>query len=174
MSNLVDFLLPAGDGILPSSMRLGQPVAARIDEGIERVRVRISGGGSDPAVTDHPVRDGQLNLPGADVVGIRDISATSDDPALDGQVIGRTAVNLFSADESDVTPGDPMRLVDMGRVPAAGDGPSQDARAEWWWPIALVALGLLAIEWLLFHRPTRRTLARVVARRPQAIGGRAR
>jgi len=174
MSNLVDFLLPAGDGILPSSMRLGQPVAARVEGGIDRVRVNISGTGADPAVTDHPVRDGQLNLPGADVIGIRDISAVSDESALDGQMIGRTAVNLFSADESDVTPGDPMRLVDMGRVPAGGEGPSQAARAEWWWPLALVALALLAVEWLLFHRPTRRMLARVVARRPQPIGGRAR
>ena len=174
MSNLVDYLLPAGDGILPSSMRLGQPVSARIDEGIDRVRVNSSGTGPDAAMTEYPVRDGQLNLPGADVIGIRDISAASDDPTLDGRVIGRTAVNLFSADESDVTPGDPMRLVDMGRVPDGDDGPAQAARAEWWWPLVLVALALLAVEWLLFHRPTRRRLARIVTARPAPIIGRVR
>jgi hypothetical protein len=98
----------------------------------------------------------------------------SDDPALDGTRLGQTAVNLFSADESDIAPGDPMRIVDMGRVPDDGGGPSQSARSEWWWPLALAALALLAVEWLLFHRPTRRTLAKLMTRRPQPLGGRAR
>ena len=83
-------------------------------------------------------------------------------------------MNLFSADESDVAPGDPQRIVDMGRVPADDDGPGQPARAEWWWPLALAALALLAVEWILYHRPTRRTLARAFGRRPQPLGGRAR
>ena len=174
MSNLVEHLVPAGDGILPSSMRLGQPISARVDEAIERVRVTTSGGGTDPSAVEYPVRDGQLNLPGADVVGIRDIVALSDDQPLAGVRIGQTAVNLFSADESDIAPGDPMRLVDMGRVPDDGGEPAQSARSEWWWPLALAALVLLAVEWLLFHRPTRRSLGRLVARRPQPLGGRAR
>ena len=174
MSNLVEHLLPAGDGILPSSMPLGQPVSARIDGAVERVRVTTSGAGADSASLEYPVRDGQLNLPGADAVGIRDLVALSEDPALDGQLIGRTAVNLFSADESDIAPGDPMRLTDMGRVPDDGGGPGQAVRSEWWWPLALAALGLLAVEWLLFHRPTRRTLVKLLGRRPQPLGGRAR
>ena len=155
-------------------MRLGQPISARVDEAIERVRVTTSGGGTDPSAVEYPVRDGQLNLPGADVVGIRDIVALSDDQPLAGVRIGQTAVNLFSADESDIAPGDPMRLVDMGRVPDDGGEPAQSARSEWWWPLALAALVLLAVEWLLFHRPTRRSLGRLVARRPQPLGGRAR
>jgi Ca-activated chloride channel homolog len=174
MSNLVEHLVPADDGILPSSMRLGQPVTARVDEAIARVRVTTSGGEADRSAVEYPVRDGQLNLPGADAVGVRDIVALSDDPALDGSRIGQTAVNLFSADESDIAPGDPMRIVDMGRVPDDGGGPAQSARFEWWWPLALAALALLAVEWLLFHRPTRRSLAKLVARRPEPLGGRSR
>jgi Ca-activated chloride channel family protein len=174
MSNLVEHLVPAGDGILPSSMRLGQPVTARVDEAIQRVRVTTSGGPEDVASAEYPVRDGQLSLPGADVVGVRDIVAVSDDAGLDGTRIGQTAVNLFSADESDIAPGDPMRIVDMGRVPDDRGASAQPARSEWWWPLALAALVLLAVEWLLFHRPTRRSLARLVARRPQPLGGRAR
>ena len=174
MSNLVEHLVPAGDGILPSSMRLGQPITARVDAAIDRVRVTTSGGPGAASTADYPVRDGQLNLPGADVVGVRDVVAVSDDAALDGTRIGQTAVNLFSADESDIAPGDPTRIVDMGRVPDDGGGAAQPARSEWWWPLALVALVLLAIEWLLFHRPTRRSLARLLARRAQPLGGRAR
>ena len=173
MSNLVEYLLPPGDGVLPSSMRLGQAATAVIDERIERVSVTTDAPSAAPA-REVPVRDGRLTLSGADAVGIRTITAVSDDPELDGQLIARTAVNLFSADESDIAPGDPQRLVDMGRVPAANDGAAQPARAEWWWPLAFTALLLLALEWLLFHRPTRGRLVRAFRRRPQPLAGRSR
>jgi hypothetical protein len=121
-----------------------------------------------------PVIGGRLTLPGADRIGIREIRAVSDDTELDGTPLGRTAVNLFSADESDVTPGDPLGLADMGRPTAGAGASSQPTRAEWWWPLALVALALLTLEWLLFHRPTRQRLARALGRRPLPLGGRAR
>ena len=61
----------------------------------------------------------------------------------------------------------------MGRVTADRRPASQPSRAEWWWPLALAALALLAVEWLLFHRPTRRTLARAFgAGRSRSAGGR--
>lgn len=170
VSNLVEHLLPAGDGVIPSSMRLGQPVTGRVDPAIRQVRVTTT----DTRGVVYPVRDGQLSLPGADTVGFRDIFAVSGDPALDGMRIGQTAINLFSADESDIAPGDPMRIVDMGRVPDGGDGSSRPARSEWWSPLALAALALLAVEWLLFHRPTRRTVGRLLARRAQPLEGGAR
>ena len=173
MSNLVEYLLPPGDGVLPSSMRLGQVATAVIDERIERVTVTTDAPAASPA-REVPVRAGRLTLIGADAVGIRTITAVSDDPELNGQMIARTAVNLFSADESDIAPGDPQRLVDMGRVPAADDGAAQLARAEWWWPLAFAALVLLALEWLLFHRPTRARLVRAFQGRPQPLAGRFR
>ena len=170
VSNLVDALLPAGEGVLPSSMRLAEPLRVRVDPTIERLAVRDD----DGATTEVPVVGGEATLPGAEHVGIRELTVVSEDAALDGEVLGLTAVNLFSVDESDVTPGDPTRIEDMGRVPDDPGAETQPARAEWWWPLALAALALLAVEWLLFHRPTRRALARAVARRPQPLGGRAR
>jgi Ca-activated chloride channel homolog len=170
VSNLVDALLPAGEGVLPSSMRLAEPLRVRVDPAIERVAVRDD----DGAATEVAVLGGEVTLPGAERVGIRELTAISEDAELDGDVLGTTAVNLFSPDESDVTPGDPTRIVDMGRVPDDADRAAQPARAEWWWPLALAALVLLAAEWLLFHRPTRRALARAFGRRPQPLGGRAR
>ncbi len=174
MSNLVDHLLPVAEGVLPSSMPLGESVTASIDPAIERVSVVTTGADGAGAAVEVSVLGGQLTLAGADAVGVREVRAVSDDPSIGNQVIGRTAVNLFSADESDVAPGDPQRIVDMGRVTADGGGPGQPTRAEWWWPLALAALALLAIEWLLYHRPTRRTLLRAFGRRPQPLGGRAR
>jgi hypothetical protein len=170
VSNLVDALLPASEGLLPSSMRLAEPLRVRVDPAIERVAVRDD----DGTATEVAVIGGEATLPGAERVGIRELVAVSADASLDGTVLGTTAVNLFSPDESDVRPGDPTRIIDMGRVPDDPDEIGQPARAEWWWPLALVALGLLAVEWLLFHRPTRRALARALGRRPAPLAGRVR
>ena len=173
MSNMVEALLPAGEGILPSSTALGETLTFDVDPRIERVIVTT---GEDAGTTrrELPVVGGRLTLPGAETVGVREVTAISAVPELDGLSLGRTAVNLFSADESDVDPGDPQALVDMGRVTSSGETATQPTRAEWWWPLALAALALLAIEWLLFHRPTRRSIGRLFARRPMPLGGRAR
>ena len=174
MSNLVDYLLPASEGILPSSMPLGESFTASVEPGVERVSVVTTGANGAGSTVEIGVVGGRLTLPGAEAVGVREVRAVSGDPEIGGTVLGRTAVNLFSADESDVAPGDPQRIVEMGRVTADDGDPGQPTRAEWWWPLALAALALLAIEWLLFHRPTRRTMVRAFSRRPQPLGGRAR
>ena len=74
---------------------------------------------------------------------------------------------------AELTKKDAERLVEMGRVTASGDARPQPTRAEWWWPLALAGLILLALEWILFHRPTRRSLRRAFGRRPLPLGGRA-
>lgn len=167
MSNLVDYAVPAGEGILPSSMRLGESITVNIDPSIQRVQVT-----SGSEVDEVAVADGRLTLPGAEQVGLREVRAATGGATTDGPLLGSTAVNLFSADESDVAPGDATRISDMGRVPPEGTADGQSVRSEWWWPLALVALLLLAIEWVLFHRPTRRAVARAFGRRPQPLGGR--
>ncbi|HEY6609051.1 MAG TPA: BatA and WFA domain-containing protein [Candidatus Limnocylindria bacterium] len=178
MSNLVDYVLPAGDGILPSSMRLGESITVGVDPTIERVTVTTTGATDVPGTASEAIEatvvDGRLTIPGADHVGLREIRITSDEPDLDGTLLGTTAVNLFSADESDVAPGDATRIVEMGRVPDEDSTPAQSARSEWWWPLVLLALILLAAEWILFHRPTRRTMRRAFGRRPEPLGGRPR
>jgi len=132
-----------------------------VDPALERVRVTDAG--ADTADLDLRVIGGRVTLPGATGVGIR--SLRSLDANGPGAELGRTAINLFNADESDVAPGDPQRIAEMGRVTDGSAGEGRPARAEWWWPLAAAALALLAVEWLLFHRPTRRTLGRTLQRR---------
>jgi Ca-activated chloride channel homolog len=178
MSNLTEVLLPATEGILPSSMRLGESISVPVDPRIERVRVETAGTADLPGAADVGVEvsavGGRVTIPGAEQVGLREVSAISDAEELTGAALGQTAINLFSPDESDVAPGDPQRITEMGRVTSTDEPASQPTRAEWWWPLALAALALLAVEWILFHRPTRRSLSRAFRGRPQPLGGRAR
>jgi hypothetical protein len=131
---------------------LGAPIALALDPSVPSATV------SDGATSELvPLAGGRGTLPGAERVGIREVRDA------DGTLIGRVAANLFSPGESDVAPGDPERIVEMGRV-TSGERDDGTTRAEWWWPLALVVLALLVVEWLLFHRPTRRSLARVLRR----------
>jgi Ca-activated chloride channel homolog len=175
MSNMTDALLPAVEGILPSSMALGEAATIVVDPTLARVRVESIGApelpGSVATAIELAVVGGRLTIPGAESVGLREVR-TVDADGTEGELLGTTAVNLFSADESDVSPGDPQRIIEMGRVTSGDDPASQPTRAEWWWPLAFAALALLAVEWLIFHRPTRRSLARAFGRRPQPLGGR--
>jgi Ca-activated chloride channel family protein len=159
MSNLADFLLPPGDGVLPPSTSLGQPIQIALDPSLQSVSL-VDGG----TTTSISLVAGRGVIPGATSVGIRELR----DPS--GASLGRTAANLFDPAESKIAPGDPTRIVDMGRGlsgPAASTTPT---RSEWWWPLAAAALLLLTIEWVLFHRPTRRALWRMLGRASRGAG----
>jgi len=176
MSNLVDFLLPPSAGILPPSGGLGEPLAVEVDPAITRVRLvdsltdQVAGSAGQ---LELDVVGGHVTLPGPRLVGVRELRAVSDDPDLDGSLLGTTAANLFDPGESDVAPGDPLRISDLGRVGPATDGGDLTARNEWWWPLALAALALLLAEWILFHRPTRRAIGRLLRRSGDASRRRA-
>jgi len=161
ISNLVDALLPSTDGILPPSVELGEPIAVSIDPVIRRVAA-VTVATSDRVELD--VIGGRVNVPGPRVTGLVDLVVVDDGTGKAGASLGRTAANLFNPGESRVTPGDPTRIVDLGRVgPTPGSG-DLSARSEWWWPLALLGLALLLVEWMLFHRPTRRAVARLLRR----------
>ena len=153
-SNLVDFLLPPVDGVLPPSQPLGEAIPLALDPSITAVSLTDGAG-----TTRIPLIAGRGTLPAAETVGLRELRTE------DGTSLGRTAANLFDPGESAVAPGDPVRIEEMGR-PATGAAVEQPARVEWWWPLTVIALALLLVEWLLFHRPGRRALARVL-RRPR-------
>ena len=158
MSNLADALIPPSEGILPPSSALGEPIVVQVDPALESLSlVEVATG----AQTDVPVIGGTVTIPGARQVGIRELWASGE---AGEERLGRTAANLFDAGESRVAPGNPLRIADMGRVgpPVASD--SLATRAEWWFPLALAALLLLLVEWILFHRPTRRALVRLLRR----------
>ena len=168
MSNLVDAVVPLGDGVLPPSVRLGESLSLRVDPAIAGLRLVDTPAGGAATTSDVQLVGGQATLPGATTVGIRELWSSG----VEGARLGRTAVNLFSSDESDVAPGDPRRISEMGSADPGAAPPDNAARAEWFWPLALAALLLLAVEWVLFHRPTRRSVARALGRRPPPVAPR--
>ena len=149
VSNLVDFLLPSGGGVLPASSALGEPIALEVDPSISSVTV-VDG----EIESELPLAAGRGVVPGAVRVGVRELRSQ------DGALLGQVASNLFDPHESAVEPGDPARFTELGRVGGDGRAPREPARNEWWLPLALAALALLTAEWLIFHRPTRRLAAR--------------
>jgi Ca-activated chloride channel homolog len=172
MSNLVDALLPSVDGVLPPSVELGQPIALTVDPAIRRVAA-VNVASHDRVELD--VLGGRVTVPGPRSVGLVDLQVVDDGTGKAGGTLGETAANLFNPAESRVAPGDPTRITDLGRVGPTPGSKGLSARTEWWWPLALAGLVLLLVEWILFHRPTRRALARLLGRRaPSASVGRTR
>jgi hypothetical protein len=159
MSNLVDALLPSTDGILPPSIELGQPIDVRLDPAIQRVAAVTVATGER---VELEVIGGRVTVPAPRVVSLVDLLSIDDGTGHGGDSLGETAANLFNPGESRVRPGDPTRIVDLGRVAPAPGGDGLAARSEWWWPLALAGLLLLLVEWTIFHRPTRRSIARLL------------
>jgi hypothetical protein len=177
VSNLTDFLLPPTDGVLPPSVQLGEPLSVQLDPAIRRVLVTATSMEDQPSDSGDGIEldvvGGRVTIPGQRLVGVLGLHVVGEGGP-EGGVLGQSAANLFDPGESNVAPGDPLRIADMGRVgPAPGSG-DLSARNEWWWPLALATLLLLLVEWLLFHRPTRRALARLLRRGRPAPGSRPR
>jgi hypothetical protein len=69
---------------------------------------------------------------------------------IDDSTAGKFAVNLFSAQESEIKP---TLVSTAASVEGQGiSGSAQTSRQEWWRIFALLALALLTLEWLVFHR----------------------
>jgi hypothetical protein len=89
-------------------------------------------------------------------------SAASSTPPVDPSAPTRFAVALFDVDESTIAPGSaaaiealgvtqaPGASANPGGQPAAGAG--QVTRDELWFPIVLVVLVGLCVEWAVYHR----------------------
>jgi hypothetical protein len=60
------------------------------------------------------------------------------------------AVNLFSPQESRIAPNQSLNI---SGAPGAQTPANQNAKREWWRVLALIALGVLTAEWLVYHRP---------------------
>jgi hypothetical protein len=148
LSNLMSYLAP-GSGAEASQLLPGQPLALPVDASISEVRVTRPDGtvvsSRDGGVQ---LRDGQAIYADTDPLGVYTIEELRGDEV---QASHRYAVNLFAPKESAIAA--QRDLV----VPQTSGAQStitreRDGRQEFWRWLALAALVVLVIEWLVYQR----------------------
>ncbi|MBX6312145.1 MAG: BatA and WFA domain-containing protein [Isosphaeraceae bacterium] len=138
----------SGDIHLPD-----QPVVLRADSSADRVVVTAPDGSSQ-TVKRSP--QGTFLYNGAKTTGIYHVRWGEDGSQ-------SFAVNLFDARESDLAPrglvpeGVPPSQADrykikIGYTPVQGTRRTAPAQKDWWKPIALLALGVVLLEWYIYNR----------------------
>lgn len=151
LANLVGWLAEDQLNNLPVQVEPGNPVAINLPmpvsdppSGRRVVVTRPDGISVDQQVSAGSVVFADTHQTGIYTVKIEDEEAV------------KFAVNLSSARESDITPSSPAveSMVDQ-----ASAGSPLPYRNEWWRTIALLALALLMLEWLVFHRSSLAYLA---------------
>jgi hypothetical protein len=141
ISNLVEWLAPGRTGV-PGSLQPGAPLTLHLPPSAEAEQITIT---RPDGATDRPdVSAGQLIYTRTDQLGVYRINL-SDEQSYS------FAVNLFAPRESQISP---AQNLNIAGVPLTGAAAGQGAPREWWRALALIALGILTAEWLVYHRPT--------------------
>ncbi len=149
MRNLITYLLPDPTGGLPAEVSPGAPVGIEaLSSQVDKIVVE------DPTARElsYPVKAGQGRVAFAETAqpGVYYVSQYAG-----GQLIGQEAfaVNLFSRDESMITPnqspGLPTAQTAASTTSAAGQ---QGFKRELWPLVALLGFLLLIIEWVYAQR----------------------
>jgi hypothetical protein len=87
----------------------------------------------------------------------------------DGPAAQAFAVDLFDEGESNITPGNGAALEALGAPRLDPEGTASATRDELWFPLALIALGVLIAEWLVYERDGLVRLRRALAGRRDAL-----
>lgn len=148
LSNLMSFLAP-GSGAEAAQLPPGQPLALQVDEAITEVRV------TRPDGTTASSRDGGVQIQGGQAI-YADTDALGvyvAEELRDGELLARHryAVNLFAPNESQIAA---QRDLTIPQVSGAQSTVSRerDGRQEFWRWVALAALVVLLLEWLVYQR----------------------
>ncbi len=148
LSNLMSFLAP-GSGAEASQLTPGQPLVVAVDPGISEVRVVRPDGSlvssRSPAVA---IRDGQAIYADTEALGVYEVQTYRGDEQLTRQ---RYAVNLFAPSESRIAPQSDLRIAQVSGAQGTSVG-ERNGRQEFWRWIALAALIVLLLEWLVYQR----------------------
>lgn len=148
LANLVSWLAPAAGSGLPATVRPGEVVSFAPRAGVDSVLITDPSGRERRLV---PARGvvlfGNTDTPGPYTVrefaGAREIRR------------GVLTVNLLSADESAIAPQAPQLT---GANTGANASSTARSPREFWRPLLIAALVILAIEWWIYYRGGGRSL----------------
>jgi len=160
MSNLIGWLAPGSGGEVPLQVAPGAVVSLSLPPEVESVAVRRPDGSTARLEPE----DRRVTFADTAQLGVYQLTWGEDARA-------SLAVNLFSPAESDIQPAGSLPLVGAGE---GGEAAPQQARREWWRPLAWLALALLTVEWLVYQRASlTRLWGRVKSETSNVKGGHA-
>ncbi|MEO7909270.1 MAG: BatA and WFA domain-containing protein [Roseiflexaceae bacterium] len=143
LSNIVGYLAP-GSGAEAAQLAPDQPLALQVDPSITAVRVTRP----DGQVVPLEVKDGQAIYADTDTLGAYVVEQYLAEKLIARQ---RFAVNLFSKEESTITPQSELKIQQTSGLQQATAG-ERVGRQEFWRWLAAIALVVLVIEWLVYQR----------------------
>ncbi|MEP7189653.1 MAG: VWA domain-containing protein, partial [Roseiflexaceae bacterium] len=143
LSNIVGYLAP-GSGAEAAQLAPSQPLALQVDPSITAVRLTRP----DGEVVPLEVKEGQAIYADTDALGAYVVEQFLGDKLIARQ---RFAVNLFSTEESTITPQPELKIQQTSGLQQATAG-ERVGRQEFWRWLAAIALVVLVIEWLVYQR----------------------
>ena len=154
--NTLKFLGNVEDALGEELHRPGDPVVLRADPTIDRIRIEPPEG---PSTTVERSDLGTFVVNIADAPGLYRVSWGEGDDARRSVF----AVNLFDARESNLAPRGLVPegvsakeaeayTIKIGYTEVAGTRTSKPARLDRWWWAALLALGVVLVEWYIYNR----------------------
>jgi Ca-activated chloride channel family protein len=141
LANLTGWLAPGSGSDLPTQVSPGAAAALTLPPEVESATVSRPDGSTVRLAPE----GGRVVFADTAQLGVYSAAWSESGQA-------NFAVNLFAPQESDVRPAETLPLVGAGGT-GEGERPQQ-ARREWWRPLAFLALALLMIEWLVYQRAT--------------------
>jgi len=139
--NVLHYLGGSQTALEAAAVEPGKPVSLESPVPGQRLQVRTPGGATINLKEEKP---GSFNFTGTAELGVYQVRSA-------GKTLRHFAVNLFHASESDIRPS-PEIKIGRGMPIEAQTSAQETTRRELWKWLLLVGLGVLLIEWYVYHR----------------------
>ncbi len=141
IANLMNWLLPGRMGDIPNQVRPGEAVTFTLPPDVTALTVIRPDGTS----TQLEIQEGRAIYADTTQLGVYRVTWGADQSLA-------FAVNLSNPQESDILPNENLTLFDDAAE--TQENLPQQARREWWRPLAIISLMIFIIEWLVYNRAT--------------------
>lgn len=148
LANLMEFLAP-GIGSEAGQLLPGQALALQVDEQISEVRITRPDGQVVSSRTGAvQIQANQAIYADTTSLGVYTVEGFSAEERVSRQLF---AVNLFAPDQSRILPQRDLRIAQVSGAQSTLSR-ERDGRQEFWRWLALAALLVLLVEWLVYQR----------------------
>lgn len=146
LTNLIDWLAPGAGSAVPALAAPGETLTFNAPDGAQTAVITRP----DGSTVQVQAENGHFILTDTMQLGNYNIQFQNGQNSDAVEREASFAVNLFSPDESNIHPAANLPGLES-QTTQPGQGPLRSMR-EWWRPLAMLALGLLFGEWLVYQR----------------------